>query len=82
MSEKLEFDTDKIDEMALAILYFGMHRDRSGVYAWRGLAWEIMDRMFEKGWISDPKSKAKSVGVSEETEALAAELARKYFAPD
>jgi hypothetical protein len=35
--------------------------DKEGVRAWKTFAWEITDRLFEKGYISDPKGPAKSV---------------------
>lgn len=38
-----------------------------------------MDRLHKKGFISDPKSKAKSVLVSEEGQKVAKELFEKYF---
>jgi len=36
--------------------------------------WDALDRLHAKGYISDPKSKAKSVVLSEEGERLAREL--------
>lgn len=80
MADAPEFDYDKIDEVALALFVFAMHSDEFGMRAWKGLAWEITDRMYEKGWIGDPKSTAKSVALSEEGERLAHEFARKHFA--
>jgi hypothetical protein len=38
-----------------------------------------MDRLHSKGYISDPKSKAKSVVLSEEGEKRSRELFAKYF---
>lgn len=37
--------------------------------------WDLTDMLYEKGWISDPKSKSKSVLLTEVGE----ELAQKYF---
>ncbi|HCU35692.1 MAG TPA: hypothetical protein DGT21_09600 [Armatimonadetes bacterium] len=81
----MEWDTDKIDEMALAVMFFSMFDEKlfdDTYYArmWKGLSWAITDRMHEKGWIADPRSKNKSVVVSEEGRKLAEELAVKYFA--
>jgi len=70
---------DKIDEMTLALLYLVMTREKTGTRAWKGFDWETMDRLHEKGYISDPKSKAKSVAVSEEGARFAAELFKKHF---
>jgi hypothetical protein len=41
-----------------------------------------MDRLFSKGYISDPKSKAKSVVMSEDGEKLSKQLFTKYFSPE
>jgi hypothetical protein len=40
-----------------------------------------MNRLYEKGYISNPKGKAKSVGVSAEGRRKAEELFKKYFLP-
>lgn len=74
-----EVDTNKIDEAALALLYLTMHRDRGGVRAWKNLDWDVMDRLYEKGYIFDPKSKAKSVAVTADGEEKAKELYYKLF---
>jgi predicted transcriptional regulator len=38
-----------------------------------------MDRLYEKGLVSDPKGKAKSVLVTEEGQRVAKEMFEKYF---
>lgn len=38
-----------------------------------------MDRLHQKGYIGDPKSKAKSVTLTEEGARLSEELFRKHF---
>jgi len=38
-----------------------------------------MDRLFEKGYISDPKRKARSVALSPEGVTKAEELFKKHF---
>ncbi len=83
MTDFPEFDTDKIDEVAIAFLFFTMHDDGFSTRAWKGFAWEILDRLHEKGWIGNPKSKAKSVVLTEEGKRLAEQYAQKHFAmPD
>jgi hypothetical protein len=58
----MEIDTDRIDEAVLALLYLGLH-DRWR--AWKGFDWDALDRLHEKGMISNPASKAKSVVFTE-----------------
>jgi predicted transcriptional regulator len=43
------------------------------------MAWEVLDRLYEKGYIGDPKGKAKSVILTEAGEKLSEELFFKYF---
>ena len=45
----MAYDKDKVDEMALALMHLSSMREKEGVRAWKGLAWEITNRMFEKG---------------------------------
>jgi uncharacterized protein DUF6429 len=54
----MAFDTDRIDEAVLALLYLGRHDDSR---AWKGFDWDAMNRLHEKGMIENPVSKAKSV---------------------
>jgi hypothetical protein len=75
----MEYNKDKVDEMTLALLYLVMSREHEGGRAWKGFDWSTMDRLHQKGWISDPKSKAKSVGVTAEGMKRAEDLFRKHF---
>jgi len=74
-----EIDTDKIDEAALALLFLSMHSDGGLARAWKGIDWEVMNRLYEKGYILDPKNKAKSVVVTKEGEERSEELFTKLF---
>ncbi len=75
----MKYDENKVDETILALLYLTMFKDKSGWRAWKGQDWEAMDRLHEKGYISDPKSKAKSVIMTEEGERRAKKLFQKHF---
>jgi hypothetical protein len=75
----MEFDTDKVDDAVLALLYLTMFRDGPGYRAWKGHDWDALNRLHEKGFISDPKSKAKSVIMWEEGKGRAEELFRTLF---
>jgi hypothetical protein len=75
-----EYDKDKVDEMVLALLHLTSFADGpSATRAWKSMDWDAMDRLYEKGYISDPKSKAKSVMFSDEGFRLSKELFEKYF---
>ena len=75
----VEYDTDKVDEMILALLYLTTSRDPYGVHAWKGLDWQAMDRLHQKGYIGDPHGKSASVEVTPEGARLSQELFFKYF---
>jgi hypothetical protein len=67
---------DIVDDYALALLYFGRHEDYR---TWKGLDWDIMNRLHAKGYISDPVGKAKSVSFTEEGLSRSAALVRNKF---
>ena len=74
-----EYNHDIIDEIMLAFLYFNYFEDNYGKRAWKSLDWDAMGRLHQKGYISDPKSKAKSISITDEAIALGEKLAKKYF---
>ena len=78
----MEYDQDKVDEMVLALLSLSMFREGSGWRAWKGHDWDAMDRLHEKGYISDPRSKSKSVVLTEEGAKQARELFERHFAAE
>jgi hypothetical protein len=59
----MELDDKKIDDAVLALLHLGLH---DGARAWKGFDWDAMNRLHEAGWISDPRSRAKSIVFTEE----------------
>ena len=71
-----DLDHEKLAEVALALLALTLHGGR----VWKALDWDLMNLLFEKGWISDPVSKTKSVLLTEEGERLARSFLAKHFA--
>jgi hypothetical protein len=80
----MDFDEDKVDDYTLALLYLVTHEREEGLgaRAWKGFDWDTMDRLHEKGYISNPIGKAKSVAMSEEGFLRAKELFERYFAKE
>ena len=76
----MKYNEEKVDEMVLALLYLTSSTERGITRAWKGQDWDVMDRLHEKGLISDPKSKAKSVVLSDEAVKESARLFHNYFA--
>lgn len=72
----MEYDTDKIDEMVLALLWLTLHDE---CRAWKGHDWDALERLFEKGFIGDPKNKAKSVVFTDEGQKRSQELFERHF---
>lgn len=73
------FDQDKVDEATLALLWLTAHRDEFGSRAWKSFDWSTMERLHEKGLISNPKAKAKSVALTDEGEERAKQLFQQMF---
>jgi hypothetical protein len=72
----MSLDEDRIDDAVLALLYLGLHQ---GYRAWKGFDWDAMDRLYEKGMIDNPRSKAKSVVFTEEGLRRSKELFEAMF---
>ncbi|MBC8419358.1 MAG: hypothetical protein H8E10_12250 [Desulfobacterales bacterium] len=62
------------------LLYLTSFKEKGyGPRAWKGMDWEVMNRLHEKGHIGNPKSKAKSVHLTEEGARLSEALFKKHF---
>jgi hypothetical protein len=72
----VEYDHNKIDEAVLALLWLTQAGNRR---AWKSHDWDALERLHAKGYISDPKSKARSVAFSDEGERQARELFERHF---
>lgn len=72
----MDIDDDKIDQAVLARLYLTLH---GGGRAWKGHEREAMDRLHQKGMIDNPRSKTKSVWLTEEGLAESARLFNTLF---
>ena len=75
----MEIDEKKVDEVVLALLYLTTFRDKPNWRAWKGHNWDSLDRLYQKGYISNPATKAKSVLLTEEGVKRSQDLFEKYF---
>lgn len=73
------YDERKVQDVVLALMHLNAHKDRYGWRAWKSFPWEATDGLHERGLISDPKSKAKSVALTNEGVRLAEELFEEHF---
>jgi len=76
---EIEVDEEKVDEAVLALLYLTTFKDKICCRAWKGHNWDSLDRLHQKGYISDPATKAKSVVLTEEGAKRSQDLFAKYF---
>jgi hypothetical protein len=72
----MDYDESKVDEVTLALMYLTLHDE---VRTWKGFDFRVLDRLYEKGLIRDPKSKARSVVLTEEGLAKSEALFEKHF---
>jgi hypothetical protein len=72
----VDIDTAKIDEAVLALLYLGRHDDDR---TRKSFDWDAMGRLHEKGYITNPMSKAKSVVFTEKGVQASERAFRRLF---
>src|SRR5258708_27538795 len=72
----MKIDSDRIDDAVLALLHLGLH---DKCRTWKGFDWDAMNRLHEKGYISDPVGKTKSVVFTEDGLRRSQELFREMF---
>lgn len=75
----MNYDKDKVDEMTMALLFLVMSKVQGMGRASKTYDLETMSRLYQKGWITEPKIKDLSVGVTPEGMKKAEEFFRKYF---
>lgn len=71
------YNLQRAGELVLALMQLGLHE---GSRTWKSYDWVVLDDLFERGLITDPKSKAKSVVLTDEGMALSRAMAAKYLA--
>jgi len=69
-----------IEEVVLGLLYLNVFDDYGATRAWKSLNLEALKRLHQKGLISDPFTRAKSVKITMEGLDRGYEMARKHFA--
>ncbi len=74
---------DKIDDTVMALLHLTAFTEGKGEFgvtrAWKGHDWDTLDRLHQKGPVSDPKNKNKSVVLTETGRRRAEELFGRLF---
>jgi len=75
----IDYDHGKVEETVLALLFLTVDGHRR---AWKSHDWGVLERLHERGYISDPKGKAKSVLLTEDGARRARELFARHFGVD
>jgi hypothetical protein len=76
----MDVEEEKLDQVVLALLHLNSFKEGDGRRVWKSLPWSILDSLYEKGYISDPANKNKSVWLTEEGAKLSDELFERLFA--
>jgi len=76
----MKYNKDRVDEMLLTLMFLTTFEyvEGHGATSWKGYDWHHMDRLYQKGYISNPKTKGKTVRLSEEAVVLSEDLFKKY----
>ena len=75
----MDYDEQKVDDAVLALLYLTLH---DVARAWKSFDWAALNRLHQKGYISNPVGKAKSVVFTDEGLSAAEQLFKQLFAKD
>lgn len=59
----MTYDRDRAAELVLALMHLDIHEDGR---AWKGYPWDVLNALHAQGLTTDPKSKAKSVVLTDE----------------
>lgn len=73
------YDERRVQDTVLALMHLNAFKDSYGWHAWKTFPWDATDGLHERGLISDPKSKAKSVALTDEGAQLAEQLFSDLF---
>ncbi len=78
-----EFDTARVDEAVLALMYLTLHdsdEPTGTARAWKAFDWDALDRLHARKLIANPVGKAKSVLLTEEGVQRSRALFERLFA--
>ena len=75
----MEVDQEKIDEVVMGLMKLTMFEEAGITRSWKGYAWDVLDRLHVKGWIHDPRSKTRSVVITDMGKAKASEFCARHF---
>jgi hypothetical protein len=75
----IDYDEEKVDDAVLALLFLTMWEEDGVACAWKGHDWAATERLHRKGYIGNPRGRAKSLVLTKEGRSRAEELFRHRF---
>jgi hypothetical protein len=72
----MAFNRERAGDLVLALMQLTLHEERR---AWKSFDWDVMNDLFERGLITDPRRKAKSVLLTDDGLARSREMYVKYL---
>ena len=72
----MAFNRERAGDLVLALMQLTLHEERR---AWKSFDWDVMNDLFERGLITDPRRKAKSVLLTDEGLTRSREMYVKYL---
>ena len=76
------YDKRRVQDTVLALMHLNAHQDKFGWRAWKSFPWEATDGLHERGLIDDPRSKAKSVALTDGGARLVEQMFAELFGVD
>jgi hypothetical protein len=74
----MAFNPDRAGDLVLALMQLTLHDE---CRAWKSYDWDVMNHLHERGFITDPRSKAKSVVLTDKGLARSREMYVKFLDP-
>ena len=78
----MEYDESRVMETTLALMFLGVFEDGPGVRTWKSFDWTVLKHLHERGYISDPVNKNKSVWLTNEGYQRSRVLFEQIFGTD
>ena len=72
----MAFNEERAGDLVLALMQLTLHEE---CRAWKSYDWDVMNYLHERGFITDPRSKAKSVILTHEGLMRSREMYVKYL---
>jgi hypothetical protein len=72
----MAFNEERAGDLVLALMQLTLHDE---CRAWKSYDWDVMSYLHEHGFISDPRSKAKSVMLTDDGLARSRAMYAKYL---